>query len=172
MSVPPDHAGTTSTAALREPAHRVSTRAPVLWAASAALQAAFVLVALVVVEVMDWWDVPLWVWPLYAVVAIAYIVAMPLVRFRIHRWETTDTAVYTQTGWLSRELRIAPMSRVQTVDFDQSAVARLFSLASVSVTTASAAGPLHINGIEVGVARRLVEGLTRRAEAEEEGDAT
>ena len=171
MSVPPDHAGTTSTAALREPAHRVSTRAPVLWAASAALQAAFVLVALVVVEVMDWWDVPLWVWPLYAVVAIAYVVAMPLVRFRIHRWETTDTAVYTQTGWLSRELRIAPMSRVQTVDFDQSAVARLFSLASVSVTTASAAGPLHINGIEVGVARRLVEDLTRRAEAEA-GDAT
>ena len=171
MSVPPDHAGTTSTAALREPAHRVSTRAPVLWDASAALQAAFVLVALVVVELMDWWDVPLWVWPLYAVVAIAYIVAMPLVRFRIHRWETTDTAVYTQTGWLSRELRIAPMSRVQTVDFDQSAVARLFSLASVSVTTASAAGPLHINGIEVGVARRLVEDLTRRAEAEA-GDAT
>ena len=171
MSVPSDHAGTTSTAALREPAHRVSTRAPVLWAASAALQAAFVLVALVVVEAMDWWDVPLWVWPVYAVVAVAYIVAMPLVRFRIHRWETTETAVYTQTGWLSRELRIAPMSRVQTVDFDQSAVSRLFSLASVSVTTASAAGPLHINGIEVGVARRLVEDLTRRAEAEA-GDAT
>ena len=170
MSVSADHPST-PTAALREPAHRVSTRAPVLWAASAALQEVVVVVVLVVVEAMDWWDVPLWVWPAYAVVALAYVVAMPLVRYRIHRWETTETAVYTQTGWLSRELRIAPMSRVQTVDFDQSAVARLFSLASVTVTTASAAGPLHINGIEVGTARRLVEDLTRRAEAEA-GDAT
>ena len=67
---------------------------------------------------------------------------MPRVRYRIHRWESTDTAVYTQTGWLSRERRIAPMSRVQTVDFEQGPIDRLLGLASVTVTTASAAGPL------------------------------
>ena len=57
--------------------------------------------------------------------SVAYVVAMPRVRYRIHRWESTDTAVYTQTGWLCRERRIAPMSRVQTVDFEQGAIGRL-----------------------------------------------
>ena len=92
-------------------------------------------------------------------------------RYRIHRWESTDTAVYTQTGWLARERRIAPMSRVQTVDFEQSAIGRLLGLATVTVTTASAAGPLRISGIDKHVADRLVDDLTRRTEAEA-GDAT
>ena len=118
-----------------------------------------------------WVDVPWWVYPLLVVVLIAYVVAMPRVRYRIHRWESTDTAVYTQTGWLSRERRIAPMSRVQTVDFEQGWIDRLLGLANVTVTTASAAGPLQISAIDKPVADRLVDDLTRRTEAEA-GDAT
>jgi membrane protein YdbS with pleckstrin-like domain len=156
---------------LREPAHQVSTKAPVLWAFGAATRCVILLVALVLAAVFDWFPVPIWVWPVYAVAAIAYIAAMPAVRYRIHRWESTDTAVYTQTGWLSRERRIAPMSRVQTVDFEQSALGRVLGLASVTVTTASAAGPLVISMIDKPVADRLVDDLTRRTEAEA-GDAT
>jgi membrane protein YdbS with pleckstrin-like domain len=156
--------------ALREPAHQVSAKAPVLWMAFAALRSLFLLAGLVAVDLF-WFEVPVWAWPLYGVLAIAYIIAMPRVRYRIHRWESTDTAVYTQTGWLSRERRIAPMSRVQTVDFEQSAVGRLLGLASVTVTTASAAGPLRISEIDKPVADRLVDDLTRRTEAEA-GDAT
>jgi membrane protein YdbS with pleckstrin-like domain len=89
----------------------------------------------------------------------------------VHRWESTASAVYTQTGWLARERRIAPMSRVQTVDFDQSALGRLLGLATVTVTTASAAGPLQLAALQVDVALRLVDELTRRAEADQ-GDAT
>jgi membrane protein YdbS with pleckstrin-like domain len=165
---PPSHG---SNPALREPAHQVSSKAPVLWAVGAGIRSLLVLVVLVLAAVFDWFPVPLWVWPLYAVLAVSYVVAMPRVRYRIHRWESTDTAVYTQTGWLSRELRIAPMSRVQTVDFEQSPVGRLLGLASVTVTTASAAGPLHISLVDKPVADRLVEDLTRRTEAEA-GDAT
>ena len=128
--------------ALREPAHQVSSKAPVLWAVGALAESLVLPIVGVLAVVFDWFDVPLWAWPVYAVLAIAYVVAMPRVRYRIHRWESTDTAVYTQTGWLSRERRIAPMSRVQTVDFEQSAIGRLLGLASVTVTTASAAGPL------------------------------
>jgi membrane protein YdbS with pleckstrin-like domain len=157
--------------ALREPAHQVSSKAPVLWAFGAMLRSLFLLGLLIAAAVFDWFPVPIWAWPLYAVLAIAYIVGMPVVRYRIHRWESTDTAVYTQTGWLSRERRIAPMSRVQTVDFQQSAIGRLLGLASVTVTTASAAGPLEISGIDKPVADRLVDDLTRRTEAEA-GDAT
>ena len=156
--------------ALRDPAHQVSAKAPVLWAVGAGIRCLLLLAAVVVANVF-WVDVPWWVYPPLVAVQIAYVVVMPRVRYRIHRWESTDTAVYTQTGWLSRERRIAPMSRVQTVDFQQTAVDRLFGLASVTVTTASAAGPLRISDVDKDVADRLVEDLTRRAEAEA-GDAT
>ena len=157
--------------ALRDPAHQVSTKAPVVWTVGAAFRSLLLLAVLVLAAVFDWFPVPWWVWPVYAAISIAYVIAMPRVRYRIHRWESTDTAVYTQTGWLSRERRIAPMSRVQTVDFEQSALGRLLGLASVTVTTASAAGPLKIDAIDKAVADQLVDDLTRRTEAEA-GDAT
>ena len=50
-----------------------------------------------------------------------FTLAVPPLRFRIHRWEITDEAVYTLSGWLVREWRIAPISRVQTVDTEQHA---------------------------------------------------
>jgi membrane protein YdbS with pleckstrin-like domain len=156
--------------ALRDPANRVSTKAPVLWAVGAGITSLLSLVALVVVDLV-WLDIPWWVYPPLLLVLAAYVVVMPRVRYRIHRWESTETAVYTQTGWLSRERRIAPMSRVQTVDFEQGPIDRLLGLASVTVTTASAAGPLQISAIDKPVADRLVDDLTRRTEAEA-GDAT
>jgi uncharacterized protein len=119
----------------------------------------------------DLFDVPWWIWPLLAVVLIAYVTVVPTWRYQVHRWEVTDTAVYTQTGWWSRERRIAPMSRIQTVDHAEGAIARLFGLATVTVTTASAAGALEIAGLDKDVARRLVDELTIKADAVE-GDAT
>jgi len=104
-------------------------------------------------------------------VLVAYVVAMPRWRYLVHRWEVTDTAVYTQTGWLTRERRIAPMSRIQTVDHVEGAISRLFGLATVTVTTASAAGALAILGLDKDVARALVDDLTVKADAVE-GDAT
>ena len=101
----------------------------------------------------------------------AYLAVMPVWRYRVHRWETTATAVYTQTGWFDQERRIAPVSRVQTVDLSRGPVAQLLGLASVTVTTASAAGPLKIHGLDLDVAHRLVEELTARTVAEP-GDAT
>jgi membrane protein YdbS with pleckstrin-like domain len=106
-----------------------------------------------------------------ALALAAYVAVVPRWRYRVHRWEVTDTAVYTQTGWWSRERRIAPMSRIQTVDHVEGAISRLFGLATVTVTTASAAGALAISGLDKDVARRLVDELTVKADAVE-GDAT
>ena len=156
---------------LREPEHRVSTRAPVVWAVSALVVDLVVLAVLVAARGFGWWDVPWWAWTAYAVGLVVHVGVVPLVRYRVHRWESTETAVLTRTGWLTLEVRVAPMSRVQTVDLEQGVVARLVGLASVTVTTASAAGPLQIQGIDLPVARRLVEELTRRAGVES-GDAT
>jgi membrane protein YdbS with pleckstrin-like domain len=158
--------------ALREPSQRVSPRARLMWTAEALMQAVVLLVVPVaLVGPVDLFDVPWWAWPVLAVVLAAYVVAMPRWRYLVHRWEVTDTAVYTQTGWLTRERRIAPMSRIQTVDHVEGALSRLFGLATVTVTTASAAGALAILGLDKQVARALVDDLTVKADAVE-GDAT
>ena len=105
-------------------------------------------------------DVPWWAWVLWVLVLATYVAVVPSWRYLVHRWEVTDTAVYTQTGWWARERRIAPMSRIQTVDHVEGALSRLFGLATVTVTTASAAGALGIAGLDKDVARRLVDELT------------
>jgi membrane protein YdbS with pleckstrin-like domain len=157
---------------LRDPSQRVSPRAPVVWAAAAVVRGVFLAAVLVVATVVvELFSLPVWAWVAYVVVAVGYAVAMPFYRYRVHRWESTDTAVYTQRGWLSRERRIAPMSRVQTVDLEQGVLSRLLGLATVTVTTASAAGPVRVEGLDREVAERLVDELTRRTEAEP-GDAT
>jgi membrane protein YdbS with pleckstrin-like domain len=155
---------------LRDPAHRVSPRARTMWMVSAAVEGAVACVVLLV-AVLAWDRVPAWTLVLLVVAVVAWVAVVPQWRFLVHRWETTATAVYTQTGWWARERRIAPMSRIQTVDYAEGPIARLFGLASVTVTTASAAGALSIDGLDRDVARRLVDDLTRQADAVE-GDAT
>jgi membrane protein YdbS with pleckstrin-like domain len=96
---------------------------------------------------------------------------MPQWRYRVHRWEVTDNAVYTKSGWISQERRIAPISRVQTVDTERGPLEQLFGLANVTVTTASAAGPLHIHGLDRATADGLVAQLTE-VTSRSQGDAT
>jgi len=100
-----------------------------------------------------------------------YVVVMPRWRFRIHRWEATEDAVYTSAGWLSQEWRVAPMSRIQTVDTARGPLQQLLGLSTVTVTTASAAGPLQVEGMDHRQARALVEQLTATTQATP-GDAT
>jgi len=157
---------------LRDPAGRVSPRAPLVWAGGALLRGIVLAAGLFFASVVaELFTTPAWVWVAYAAVVIAYAVVMPVYRYRVHRWETTERAVYTQTGWLARERRIAPMSRVQTVDLEQGVAARALGLATVTVTTASAAGALRIEGLDIAVANHLVADLTHRADLET-GDAT
>ena len=103
--------------------------------------------------------------------ALLHLAVMPQWRYRVHRWESTPEAVYTQSGWLNTERRIAPVSRIQTVDSHIGPFERLFRLANVTVTTASAAGPLKIQGLDQATARILVDDLVRTTQATP-GDAT
>lgn len=105
------------------------------------------------------------------VIGVPYMIVMPLWRYRVHRWEVTEDAVYTRTGWLWQEWRIAPMSRIQTVDTARGPLEQAFRLSSVTVTTASAAGPLKIKGLDREVATDLVARLTEVTQANQ-GDAT
>lgn len=160
------------TMALREPSRRVSIRARAMWQVSAVVEGLITFTVLAVADALiDGIDLRWWVFALALGVHLGWAAVVPQWRYLVHRWEVTETAVYTQTGWWARERRIAPMSRIQTVDHAEGAVERLFRLATVTVTTASAAGALRISGLDQEVARRLVDELTLKADAVE-GDAT
>ena len=150
----------------------MSPRARILWVLEAVIQLAVVIVALVLATgPWDWFPMPWWGWLAVLVVGLGYAATMPTLRYAVHRWETTPSAVYTQSGWIRRERRIAPLSRVQTIDFEQGALSRALRLANVRVTTASASGPVKIKCVERYVADEIVADLTERTAATT-GDAT
>lgn len=108
------------------------------------------------------------------VVAVATLVAalaLPPWWYRLHRWEVTERAVYTRGGFLWQTWRVAPMSRIQTVDTTRGPVQRVFGLSTVTVTTASSAGAVKIEGLDHEQAAELAEELTRITH-ETPGDAT
>jgi uncharacterized protein len=157
---------------LREPSQRVSPSARWMWLLGALLEGLFLFSGfLLIAYVWAPFDVRWWMTLLAGIVLATYVAVVPPWRYAVHRWEVTDTAVYTQVGWWTLERRIAPMSRIQTVDYSEGAIERIFGLASVTVTTASAAGALEISGLDREVARRLAEQLTVQADAVP-GDAT
>lgn len=161
------------TPVLRAPTHQVSPRAIPFWTVSAAIGHAVVLVPAAIAYLVIP-DVPGWVGLVVVALVVAaavHVVLMPRIRFRVHRWEVTPTAVHTLEGWIGRESRIAPISRVQTVDSRQGALMRVFGLASITVTTASAAGPITIACLDQDTARQVVAQLTAITSATV-GDAT
>lgn len=163
----------TESVALRAPAHRVSPRAIGYWT----VRASFGWVVLLAVQLgwlvgdLDHLAAHVTGLGVTVLVAAAHLVVMPQWRYRVHRWETTGEAVYTQTGWFTQERRIAPISRIQTVDSAFGVLERIFGLSNVTVTTASAAGPIRIHGLRQDDASRLVDQLTRTTAATP-GDAT
>jgi membrane protein YdbS with pleckstrin-like domain len=78
----------------------------------------------------------------------------------VHRWEISDTAVHTRSGWFTQERRIAPISRIQTVDTERGPIDRWLGLATVTVTTASSAGAVEITALDTAVADETVARLT------------
>ncbi len=157
---------------LRAPGNRVSRRAVTYWTARAALSGSCVVLAEVIVAGISgftgaWRGVIL----ATAIVAVLHAVIMPRWRYRVHRWEVTDEALYTRSGWFSVHWRIAPISRIQTLDSHRSVGERLFGLANVTATTASAAGPVRIHALDRALADRLLDQLAV-ATGQTPGDAT
>ena len=156
---------------LRPPAHQVDARAVRWWQ----LRDLITVVVLIIPQVVALaFGAPGWL--VYtalatAVLGLVYVLVVPHLLYRIHRWEITDEAVYTRSGWLVREWRIAPISRVQTVDTQHGPLQQLLKLASVTVTTASAKGPVTIRGLATDDAAELARVLTATTQATP-GDAT
>ncbi|MGW1838812.1 PH domain-containing protein [Streptomyces sp. NPDC002067] len=161
-------------AALRPPRHRVDPRARRWWTARALLMvsgpalltaAALTVCALLLPGTLPWLAPPL---AALTIAALVHTVLMPRVRYAVHAWELGERAVYASDGWYRQRRRIAPLSRVQTVDTVRGPLERRFGLATVTVTTASTAGDIRIRGLSdaaadalsrrIGAAAQLVPG--------------
>jgi membrane protein YdbS with pleckstrin-like domain len=158
---------------LRPPIHRVSRRAIPYWLTRAAVGWLAILAAQAVPWLLGWTFPPWWgmVLAVTSAAALLHLAVMPRWRYRVHRWELAADAVYTTSGWWTQESRIAPTSRIQTVDTERGALGRLFGLSRITVTTASAAGPLVIDGLDDETARRIAHDATEAARAARD-DAT
>ena len=180
-----DGAGRTGAAAdeemlltLREPAHRVDRKSIAWWTWQGAITVLVVLAAVGGVSAWLWSVLPdalnYAVLTVAVLLSLAYLVVMPRWKYAVHRWEATGEAVYTAAGWVWQEWRIAPMSRIQTVDMARGPLQQMLGLATVVVTTASAAGPVKIHGLAQDAARELVDHLTATTQATQaaDGDAT
>ncbi|MEV0945673.1 PH domain-containing protein [Rhodococcus sp. NPDC049939] len=162
-----------SVVTMAEPAWQPSPRAKQLWAINAALMWLPLFLVQALALIFRWW--PTWVQvtvlALTVVAAAVHVTVVPFWRYHVHRWEISDTAVYTRTGWFTQERRIAPISRVQTVDTERGPIDRLLGLATVTVTTASSAGAVTISALDQDTADRTVARLTEIA-GTNAGDAT
>lgn len=156
-----------------DPVNPPSRKAPLAWTVAAAVPWAVVALGQAV-----WWVLAgrTSVWQVAAAAATAaaaafFVLVVPWWRYRVTRWELGAQAVYTRNGWLIEERRIAPISRVQTVDTQRGPIDRLFGLATVTVTTASSAGAVRIVALDLEVADRIAAQLTDIASLGEQ-DAT
>ncbi|CAM3523587.1 PH domain-containing protein [Kibdelosporangium persicum] len=146
---------------LRPPGNRVDQRAIPWWRWQLVLTAATLAVLLVVPGIFI---PPARFWLVLAaivvvVIAVPLAVLLPLWWYRVHRWEVTGTAVYTRTGYFFQESRIAPMSRIQTVDTERGPLEQRFGLATLIITTASSAGAVTVKGLDGEVAAELAHRL-------------
>lgn len=158
---------------LRPPNRELDPRAIAWWRVQWLITFAVMAVPLLVLGLLI---APARVWLLtpaavVVLIAIPVVIGMPRWWYRVHRWEVTDTAVYTRSGFFWQEWRVAPMSRIQTVDTQRGPLEQSFGLATVTVTTASAKGAVQIVGLEHQEAAELAERLTEITQAIP-GDAT
>ncbi|MEU4080150.1 hypothetical protein DEJ45_27570 [Streptomyces venezuelae] len=158
---------------LRPPRNAVDERAVTWWRSRLLATTA---VPVVVLAVLGAFIEPARFWLLVPAAAVAAVglactAFFPSWWFRVHRWEVTEDAVYVRSGALWQEWRIAPMSRIQTVDTSRGPLEQAFRLATVTVTTASSKGALRIEGLDHELAADLAERLTAITQATP-GDAT
>ena len=158
---------------LRPPRHPVDRRSIGWWTVNLLIVFAvpigvLVLLGLLISPARFWLLMPAVV---LAVVGVIATLGLPRWWYRVHRWEVTDTAVYTRTGAFWQEWRVAPLSRIQTVDTRRGPIEQRFGLATVVVTTASAKGAVTMPGLAHEKAEEIAEQLTVTTQAVP-GDAT
>lgn len=161
------------TPTLKDPENRLDRKAIAWWMLQST--ALFVPILVVIAAVGWFFEATRPYLPFSVALAVVLwavgLLVEPFWRFRVHRWQATGTAVYNRTGWIVREWRAAPLSRIQTVDATQGPIEQLLGLSTLTITTASSNGAVEIGGLSKDIADRVAVELTEIAELTE-GDAT
>lgn len=171
MTEDSDPTGTPVT--VRQPCHRVERRAVWWWTLRAVTRWGTLLVALVVAAAL-WEAARVWLLTPIVVVGLlllAKVCVEPWWRYAVHRWEVGQHATYAVQGWVVREWRVAPTSRIQTVDAVRGPLEQLMGLSTLRVTTASSSGAINIRGLDQHTAAETATRLAAAAELTD-GDAT
>ncbi|MCX4820397.1 PH domain-containing protein [Streptomyces sp. NBC_01142] len=158
---------------LRPPRHRVDPRARQWWTAQALVSVSgpmlLTALTLALLSALFFPGALPWLAPLLLVTlvvpALGYAALMPRGRYAVHAWELGTHSVYASGGWLWQKRRIAPLSRVQTVDTVRGPVQRRYGLATLIVTTASTAGNIKIAGLSDADAEELSRRIGEAAQA-------
>jgi len=100
--------------------------------------------------------------PLAVLLALA-VGPLQTLRWRRWSWRLTDTAVEVRSGVLTRRHVVVPHFRIQQIDVLEGPVERLLGLATLTVTTASAAGSVSLPGLTVATAPAVRTEMLERA---------
>lgn len=90
-------------------------------------------------------------------------------RWYVTRYALTSTTVEHRSGIINRQARSIPLDRIQQVAVAEPVVARVFGLAAVQISEASADGDVAISYLGVGSATELTETLRALARARDAG---
>lgn len=164
---------------LRPPKHKPDPKALTWWRVQALVMPAtpmlLVAITMTTLSILFFPGALPWLGPLLAITlvipALAYLILMPGWRYRVHAWELGEAAVYSASGWFWERRRIAPLSRVQTVDTMRGPIQQAFGLATVTITTASTAANVTIAGLSIADADALAARIGESARLGD-GDAT
>lgn len=172
-TAPDDTPSPLPNARMRLPALRIERRAIAWWMLRALLLWGVLLGALITASAL-WQPARVWLIAptvMVAVILLAKLLVEPWWRYSVHRWEIGTHATYASTGWLVREWRVAPTSRIQTVDAVRGPLEQLLGLSTLRVTTTSSAGAISVVGLDRATAQEAATRLAAIAELSE-GDAT
>jgi len=114
--------------------------------------------------------VPAWSIGLPLAVLLGVLIGpLQTLRWRRWSWRLTDSAIELRSGVITRRHVVVPHFRVQQIDVLEGPIERLLGLATLTVTTASAAGSVSLPGLPAGAAPAVrTELVARAARANEE----
>lgn len=147
----------------RSPKHHVSRAARGMWMLGALLVWILPLLAVCAWMVLDAANRPaeLIAFGLVVVLAAGHLVIMPLMRYRLHRWEITPDVLYVQSGWLTRTRAIVGRDSIRAVEMHAGPLAQVFGLKTVVVRTDSGpARTVRIHGLGPSASAHVRDELT------------
>lgn len=147
----------------RSPKHHVSRAARGMWMLGALLLWLAPIIGVCVWMVLDadHRSIELAAFGLVVVLAAAHLVFMPLMRYRLHRWEITPDALYVQTGWLTRTRTLLGRDSISAVETGAGPLAQVFGLTTVTVRAdRGAARVVRIAGLGPSASAHVRDELT------------